>query len=48
MLADLEQARYTVLGVKSYFYKVKIIVVGYCYNRKEQYPEELKVIGIIY
>jgi hypothetical protein len=34
VLADLEQARYTILGVKSYFYKDKIIVVSYRYNKK--------------
>jgi len=34
VLADLEQARYTILDVKSYFYKDKIIVVGYRYNGK--------------
>ena len=34
VLADLEQARYTILGVKSYFYKDKIVVVSYHYNRK--------------
>jgi len=34
VLADLEQARYTILGAKSYFYKDKIIVVSYRYNRK--------------
>jgi len=48
VLADLEQARYTILGAKSYFYKDKIIVVGYRCNGKEQYPEELKVAKIIY
>ena len=34
VLADLKQARYIILGVKSYFYKDKIIVVSYYYNRK--------------
>ena len=34
VLADLERARYIILGVKSYFYKDKIIVVSYHYNRK--------------
>ena len=34
VLADLEQARYIILGAKSYFCKDKIIVVGYRYNRK--------------
>jgi len=34
VLADLEQAGYTILGVKSYFYKDEIIVVGYRCNRK--------------
>ena len=48
VLIDLEQARYTILGVKSYFYKDEIIVVGYCYNRKGQYLKELKVVKIIY
>jgi hypothetical protein len=48
VLVDLEQARCTILGVKSYFYKDKIIVVGYCYNGKGHYPEELKVAKIIY
>ena len=37
-----------VLGVKSYFYKDKIIVVSYYYNGKGRYPEELKVAKIIY
>jgi len=37
-----------ILGVKSYFYKDKIIVVSYRYNGKGQYLEELKVIKIIY
>ena len=37
-----------VLGVKSYFCKDKIIVVGYRYNRKGRYPEELKVAKIVY
>jgi hypothetical protein len=45
---DLERARYIILGAKSYFYKDKIIVVSYRYNRKGQYPEELKVAKIIY
>ena len=48
VLANLKRARYTVLGVKSYFCKDEIIVVGYCYNRKGQYLEELKVVKIIY
>ena len=48
VLADLERARYTILGVKSYFCKDKIIVVSYCCNRKGCYPEELKVAKIIY
>ena len=48
MLTDLERARYTILGAKSYFYKDKIIVVGYRYNRKGRYLEELKVAKIIY
>ena len=48
MFADLERARYIILGVKSNFYKDKIIVVSYCYNGKEQYLEELKVAKIIY
>ena len=48
VLADLERARYIILGVKSYFCKDKIIVVGYRYNRKGRYPEELKVAKIVY
>ena len=48
VLANLKRAGYTVLGVKSYFYKDKIIVVSYCYNGKEQYLEELKVAKIVY
>ena len=48
MLIDLEQAGYIILGVKSYFYKDKIIVVGYRYNRKGRYPKELKAAKIIY
>ena len=48
MLADLERARYIILGVKSYFYKDEIIVVGYHYNRKGRYLEELKVAKIVY
>ena len=48
VLADLEQARCIILGVKSYFCKDKIIVVGYCCNGKGRYPEELKVAKIIY
>ena len=48
VLIDLERARYTILGAKSYFYKDKIIVVSYYYNRKGRYLEELKVIKIIY
>jgi hypothetical protein len=36
----LERARYTILGIKSYFYKDKIIVVGYYYNGKGRYPED--------
>ena len=48
VLIDLERAKYTILGAKSYFYKDKIIVVGYRYNRKGRYPEELKVAKIIY
>jgi len=34
VLADLERARCIILGVKSYFYKDEIIVVGYHYNGK--------------
>jgi len=34
VLVDLKQARCIILGVKSYFYKEKIIVVGYRYNRE--------------
>jgi len=48
VLADLERAGCTILGAKSYFYKDEIIVVGYCYNRKGRYLEELKVAKIIY
>ena len=48
MLADLEQAGCIILGVKSYFYKDKIIVVSYRYNRKGKYLEELKVVKIVY
>jgi hypothetical protein len=48
VLIDLERARYTILGVKSYFYKDEIIVVSYRYNRKGQYLKELKVVKIIY
>jgi len=48
VLADLERARCIILGAKSYFCKDKIIVVGYRYNRKGRYPEELKVVKIIY
>jgi len=48
VLASLKQARYIILGIKSYFYKNKIIVVSYRYNKKGQYPEELKVVKIIY
>ena len=48
VLIDLERARYIILDTKSYFYKDKIIVVSYHYNRKGQYLEELKVAKIIY
>ena len=48
VLTNLERARYIVLGAKSYFYKDKIIVVGYRYNGKGRYLEELKVAKIIY
>ena len=48
VLIDLERARYTILGAKSYFYKDKIIVVSYYCNRKGRYPEELKIAKIIY
>ena len=48
VLTDLKQARYTILGAKSYFYKDKIIVVSYRYNRKGQYLKELKVAKIVY
>jgi len=34
VLIDLEWARCIISGVKSYFYKDEIIVVGYCYNGK--------------
>jgi len=48
VLTDLERARCTILGVKSYFYKDEIVVVGYRYNKKGRYLEELKVAKIIY
>ena len=32
VLADLERAKYIILGAKSQFYKNKIIVVSYYYN----------------
>ena len=48
VLADLERARYTILGAKSHFCKDKIIVVSYCCNGKGLYPEELKVAKIVY
>jgi len=48
VLADLERARYIILGAKSYFYKDEIIVVGYRCNSKGQYLEELKVAKIVY
>ena len=48
VLVDLEQARYIILDVKSYFYKDKIIVVSYRYNKKGRYLEKLKVAKIIY
>ena len=48
MLTDIERAGYIILGAKSYFYKDKIIVVSYYYNKKGQYLKELKVITIIY
>ena len=48
VLTDLERAGYIILDAKSHFYKDKIIVVGYYYNRKGQYLEELKVAKIIY
>jgi len=48
VLADLERARCIILGAKSYFYKDEIIVVGYYYNGKGQYLEELKVVKIVY
>ena len=35
VLVDLEQAKCTILGIKSYFYKNKIIIVSYRYNGKE-------------
>ena len=34
VLADLERAGYIILGIKSYFYKDKIIVVSYRCNGK--------------
>jgi len=48
VFADLERARCIILGAKSYFYKDKIIVVSYRYNKKGRYLEELKVAKIIY
>ena len=48
VLTNLEQVGYTVLGVKSYFYKDEIIVISYRYNKKGQYPEELKVAKIVH
>jgi len=48
VLTDLERARCIILGVKSYFCKDKIIVVSYRCNGKGRYPEELKVVKIIY
>ena len=48
MLTDLERAGCIILDVKSYFYKDKIIVVSYRYNREGRYLEELKVVKIIY
>jgi hypothetical protein len=48
VLTDLERARCTILGVKSHFCKDEIIVVSYRYNGKGRYPEELKVVKIIY
>jgi hypothetical protein len=48
VLTDLERARCTILGVKSYFCKDKIIVVSYRYNGKGRYLEELKVAKIVY
>ena len=48
VLIDLKRARYTILGTKSHFYKDKIIVVSYRYNRKGQYLEKLKVAKIVY
>ena len=48
MLVDLERAGYMILGVKSYFYKDEIIVVGYRCNGKGRYLEESKVAKIIY
>ena len=35
VLADLKQARYIILGVRPHFYKNKIIIIGYYYNKKE-------------
>jgi len=48
VLTDLERAGYIILGAKSYFYKDEIIVVSYRCNSKGQYPEELKVVKIVY
>ena len=48
VLTNLEQVGYTVLDVKSYFCKDKIIVVSYYYNKKGRYLEELKVVKIVY
>ena len=48
VLVNLEQAGCIISGVKSYFYKNKIIVVGYYCNKKGQYLKKLKVAKIIY
>jgi len=33
---------YIILGIKSYFYKDKIIVISYCCNGKGQYLKKVK------
>ena len=48
VLTDLEQAGCTISGTKSIFYKDKIIIVSYCYNRKGRCPDKSKIITIIY
>jgi len=48
VLADLERAKYIILGAKSQFYKDKIIVISYCCNGEKQYLKESKVAKITY